>query len=78
MPFLDEWDDVGEKSRLFSYILIFRNCPSFVLDFWKIIQGEYKKSKYKKNSPEMNDSERDMIPVKILSRSADKQKSYSM
>ena len=39
--------------------------------------GGIKKLKDTKNSPEMDDSERDLFPVKILSKSVEKQKSYS-
>ena len=35
----------------------------------------YQKSSDHKNSPEMNDSERDLIPLLILSKSVEKQKS---
>ena len=31
-----------------------------------------------KNSPEMNELERDLIPVKILAKNIQKQKSYSI
>ena len=37
-----------------------------------------KKSSNRKNSPEMNELERDLIPVKILSKNIEKLKSYSI
>ena len=40
-------------------------------------RGGYEKPKYQKNSPEMNVSEGDLFPVNFLSKSVEKQKSYS-
>ena len=40
----------------------------------KVIQGDIIKSKYHKNTSEINELERDLIPVKILSNNIEKQK----
>ena len=46
--------------------------------FLELLNWVYKKTKDRKNIPEMNVSEPDLIPVKILSKSVEKQKSYSI
>ena len=38
-----------------------------------VIQGGIKKSKYNKNTSEINELERDLIPVKFLSKSVENQ-----
>ena len=45
---------------------------------FKVGQGGIKKSKYHKNTSEINELERDLIPVKFLLKNIEKQKSYSM
>ena len=40
-----------------------------------VIQGGIKKSKYNKNTSEINELEWDLIPVKFLSESVERQKS---
>ena len=40
-----------------------------------VIQGGIKKSKYNKKTSEMNELEWDLIPVKFLSESVERQKS---
>ena len=58
------------------FLIIFRICFLSFRKLSKIVQERYDKSKYQKKSPEMNVSERDLFPVKILSKSDEKQKSY--
>ena len=77
MLFLDEKRETDEK--YISFFIDF-NILGFVFfhfgNFRKRFNGRYEKSKYQKNSPEMNVSDRDLFPVKILSKSVEKQKSY--
>ena len=47
----------------------------FFLHFSDEIQEGIEESKFGKNTPEMNDSERDLFSVKFLSKSVEKQKS---
>tara|TARA_B000000460_G_scaffold147907_1_gene104463 strand:- start:237 stop:467 length:231 start_codon:yes stop_codon:yes gene_type:complete len=41
-----------------------------------VIQGGIKKSKYNKNTSEINELERDLSPVKFSSKSVEKQNNY--
>ena len=43
--------------------------------FSNVTHGGIEKSKYQENIPEINDSERDLIPVKFLQKSVEQQKS---
>ena len=76
MLFLDEKRETDEK--YISFFIAF-NIFGFVFfhfgNFRKRFNGRYEKSKYQKNSPEINVSDRDLFPVKILSKSVEKQKS---
>ena len=80
MIFFDEKRETDEK---YAYIVFFHRFYSFEIcllsfrKFSKVVRGGYEKSTYQKNSPEMNVSERDLFPVKFLSKSVEKQKSSS-
>ena len=69
----------GKSSKITRFCLKFPKISSFfsIILFLKISKGSsegYKKSPDHKNSPEMNELERDLIAVQFLASNFEKQK----